>query len=376
MIDKICNIKLCTGCAACANVCPVQAISLKAGEIGHIFPVISDKCIDCKRCIKTCPANNPVKLQTPFATYAAWSKNFEEHSTSTSGGIAAELSNWVIDNGGVVYGCASLPHGVIEHHRCERKEELRLLKGSKYVQSHINLSIKAVISDLKNGRIVLFVGTPCQVAGLKNAVGDKDENLILVDLICHGVPSQQVLFKHLERNGFYQSEIDRIQFREKTGYYLSVTQNGKITYRKQEREDLYYMGFNENLMFRESCFICRYSNKLRAGDLTIGDFWGLGIEKPFIEKTEGNVSVILVNSEKGKRILNQCHEKVTLVERNLTEAIAGNHNLQNPSVCNRSIKFKRIYNGENVEYALKVCLRKRRLKCIIQRILIKLGLLK
>lgn len=376
MIDKVCDLSKCSGCFACANTCPVGAIQMQPGKVGHLYPVISDKCIECNKCVRTCPVNNPIKLQKPTKTLAFWMKDDEEHRSSTSGGAAACFTNYILENGGTVYGCASLPHGVIEHIRIDKKEDAYKLKGSKYVHSHIKETFKSVKEDLKDGKSVLFVGLPCQVAGLKNYIASKMERLYTIDLICHGVPSQQVLFEYIESLGINRDKVSVVAFREAKGYYLTILSSGRSVYRKNECKDLYYMAFNDNLCFRDSCFTCRYSAPERVGDLTIGDFWGLGKNEPFNYNTHGHVSVVLVNDAKGQQLVESCAGKYEAVERSLSEAIAGNHNLNSPSVAPNADKFHTLYGKVGIQKALKSCLWKRRVKApllpIVQWILSKM----
>lgn len=362
MIDKVCDYSKCTGCSACANICPVGAIVMKPGKIGHIYPEISYACIGCHKCVKICPVNKPVDLQIPYKTLAFWVKDDKEHSTSTSGGAAACFSNTILEKGGVVYGCASLPHGVIEHIRISKQEEVYKLKGSKYVHSHINDTFRSILTDLREGKQVLFIGLPCQVAGLKNYLGKDFDSLYLIDLICHGVPSQKVLFDYIEFLGIKRYAVDAVSFREPKGYYLTIKSGGRIVYRKNECRDLYYMAFNDNLCFRDSCFTCRYSTSQRIGDLTIGDFWGLGKKEPFKYDSRGNVSVVLVNNVKGNTLLDFCSGKYEAVERTLEEAISGNHNLKGPSISVNANKFQALYGKTSIQTILKKCLWKRRLK--------------
>lgn len=376
MIDKVCDLNKCTGCFACANACPVGAIQMLPGKIGHLFPTILDKCIECNKCIKTCPVNNPVELQKPIKTLAFWIKNDEEHQTSTSGGAAACFTNYILEEGGTVYGCASLPHGVIEHIRIDKKEDAFKLKGSKYVHSHINNTYQLIKADLKSGKKVLFIGLPCQVAGLKRYIGKENANLFAIDLICHGVPSQQVLFEYIESLGIKRDEVSVVAFREAKGYYLTILSSGRSVYYKNECKDLYYMAFNDNLCFRDSCFTCRYSAPERVGDLTIGDFWGLGKQEPFNYTPHGHVSVVLVNNSKGELLMKSCSDKYEAVERSLDEAVAGNHNLKSPSVAPNAEKFHFLYGKVSIQRALKKCLWKRRMKApilpIVQWILSKI----
>lgn len=376
MIDQICDLEKCTGCFACANACPVGAIKMLPGKVGHLFPTILDKCIECNKCIKTCPVNNPVELQKPIKTLAFWIKDDEEHQTSTSGGAAACFTNHILEEGGTVYGSASLPHGVIEHIRIDKKEDAFKLKGSKYVHSHINSTFKSIKADLNNGKKVLFVGLPCQVAGLKSYIGKEHQNLFVIDLICHGVPSQQVLFEYIESLGIKRDEVSVVAFREAKGYYLTIKSSGRSVYHKNECKDLYYMAFNDNLCFRDSCFTCRYSAPERVGDLTIGDFWGLGAKEPFNHNSHGHVSVVLVNNPKGQLLMESCSDKYEAVERSLDEAVAGNHNLKSPSFAPNAGKFHSLYGKIDIQSALKRCLWKRRIKApflpIVQWILSKI----
>lgn len=376
MIDKVCDLNKCTGCFACANACPVGAIQMLPGKIGHLFPTILDKCIECNKCIKTCPVNNSVELQKPIRTLAFWIKDDEEHQTSTSGGAAACFTNYILEEGGTVYGCASLPHGVIEHIRIDKKEDSFKLKGSKYVHSHINNTYQLIKADLKSGKKVLFIGLPCQVAGLKRYIGKENANLFAIDLICHGVPSQQVLFEYIESLGIKRDEVSVVAFREAKGSYLTIKSSGRSVYHKNECKDLYYMAFNDNLCFRDSCFTCRYSAPERVGDLTIGDFWGLGKQEPFNYTPHGHVSVVLVNNSKGELLMKSCSDKYEAVERSLDEAVAGNHNLKSPSVAPNAEKFHFLYGKVSIQKALKKCLWKRRMKApilpIVQWILSKI----
>lgn len=376
MIDKVCDLDKCSGCFACYNICPIGAIQMRPGKVGHLFPVISDKCVECGKCINNCPENNPVELLKPAKTLAFWVKDNEEHRSSTSGGAAACFTNYMLENGGIVYGCASLPHGIIEHIRIDNKADAYKLKGSKYVHSHINDTFKSVKKDLKEGKSVLFIGLPCQVAGLKNYIGKNDDNLYTIDLICHGVPSQQVLFEYIESLGIKRDGVSEVTFREANGYYLTIKSSDGSIYHKKECKDLYYMAFNDNLCFRNSCFTCRYSVPERAGDLTIGDFWGLGKKEPFNYNPHGHVSVVLVNKFKGQQLLWACVDKYEAIERSLEEAVAGNHNLSRPSVAPNAKKFHSIYKKVDIQKALKQCLRKKRIKApfmpIVQWILSKI----
>lgn len=191
---EIVESKFCTGCAACVNSCPNDALIMWENEVGHLFPAVdTNKCIECGLCERICPSINEISGKLPNKTFASWAKDINEHNSSTSGGIAAVLSRHMIAKGGIVYGCVCNPGGLIFHQRIDKESELSKLKGSKYVQSEIGNAFRLVNEDLKRGKQVLFIGTPCQIAGLRNSV-KKDENLVLVDLVCHGVPPPKASF--------------------------------------------------------------------------------------------------------------------------------------------------------------------------------------
>lgn len=367
-MDTICEKQLCTGCGACMNICPKQAITMQTQDIGHIYPVIDPgKCVDCGLCHAVCPAGHKAVFRTPKTAYAAWAKDAGEHKSSTSGGAAAVFSNYVLRCGGVVYGCVF--DGTVSHCRIDRLGDAKKLKGSKYVHSHINETYQSVKKDLQTGVPTLFIGTPCQVAGLKIFLCGKEyENLICVDLVCHGVPSQKLFFEYLEEQGIDQRDVESISFRESKGSYLNVRLKNNKVYRKSSFDDLYYMGFYDNILLRESCYNCEYATDTRVGDLTIGDFWGLGKEIPFEEKTTDGVSLILVCSETGERFLQNVDSALSLFERPVSEAIKGNANLNHPSRKGNHDRFAAMYGRMPLKKALKKNLRLRRFKNVLLKV--------
>ena len=189
----LCKPEFCSGCLACMAACPKQAISVRYVFLGQVLPYIdTDKCVDCGMCDKTCPSlNNPPKTY-PLQCYASWTKDNNDYLTTTSGGIATAMAKNVISEGGIVYGCAAVGLDV-RHVRCASLESIENLKGSKYVQSDCSAVFPLIRKDLKEGLKVLFIGTPCQCAGVKGFLKKSYDNLIVVDLICHGVPSMQFL---------------------------------------------------------------------------------------------------------------------------------------------------------------------------------------
>ena len=214
-MDTICDIEKCTGCSACLNCCPKDAIEMVEDTFGFLYPKTDNsRCIDCELCRKICPVNYHTPKTYPIETFAAYSVDPEDRLTSTSGGAASVFSRFVLSQNGVVYGCSGKNIEHVEHVRIDKQAELNQLKGSKYVQSETGLLFRKVKSDLKAGFLTLFIGTPCQVAGIKSFLGKEYNNLITVDLVCHGVPSQRLLDENIKKYK-KQTDFTDISFRRK-----------------------------------------------------------------------------------------------------------------------------------------------------------------
>lgn len=359
-MDTICKIEQCTGCAACMNRCPKGCIKMKIdNRLGHLFPHIDhDNCVDCGACHKVCPVNQPITLRVPQTAYAGWDKSNSEYVTSTSGGAASAFARCIIHQGGVVYGCAMMPNIEVKHIRVETIEDISKLKGSKYVQSTIGMVYKEVREDLRNGRKVLFIGTPCQVAGVKSFIGEKlSDNLYTVDLICHGTPPLEFLRKHIlkKTKGVVPDEI----FFRKGAYLLLLLLGGKEIYRsslfEQRYEDVYYNTFFDGFSYRDSCNTCKYAQPNRVSDITIGDFWGLKENLPLAHPH--GCSVLLPTTEKGKELVEGIRNEFYLFERTVDEAVNGNDQLRHPKEKDFRIKiFKKLQPMLGIGNAYRLCM--------------------
>ena len=191
MINKLERNK-CTGCFACAQKCPKKCISIEKDDEGFLIPVIDyNQCIGCNICEGTCPQLKAVKKNLPIETYASYTRNEELLIQSTSGGIFAIAACTVLEDGGVVFGVEMTDDGIVRMCAIEKKEDLHKLQGSKYVQAFIGEAYIQVKEYLLADRIVLFSGTPCQIAGLKSFLGKTYEKLYTIEIVCHGVPSQE-----------------------------------------------------------------------------------------------------------------------------------------------------------------------------------------
>lgn len=343
-MKSFCDLSECTGCGLCAELCAKKCISMQKGAMGHLFPVIDQAlCVDCGLCTKVCPSVNKLHKVYPMACYAAWAKDKEEYRTSTSGGVASILSNYIVSQGGVVYGCAMLPNVEVKHVRIDTPQDLYLLKGSKYVQSSIVDIMPLLKQDVRDGRKVLFVGTPCQVAAIKRLFKKDPENLFLVDLICHGVPSLKSLKDHVNRVS-RSNENKKVVFRDGKQYLFAIIEDGKEIYRKnlfqQRYRDWYINAFMDGYTCRESCFTCQYACPERVSDITIGDFWKLGKYRSAEEIPEHNegCSVILPLTKKGMTLIESVADRMNLYKREVGEAVKGNDQLQKPKFKNLRIR--------------------------------------
>ena len=309
-MDLICKYENCTACQACKSACPVNAITMVENERGFVFPQINQsKCIDCHKCKNICPSiNETLEFNNPLRTFAGWTLDKKNRWFSTSGGASYALSCKVLEEGGVFCGCRwSKDHA--EHAIAERKEDLHKFQGSKYTYSDINECYIRIRQYLKDKRKVYFVGTACQVAGLKSFLVKNYENLITIDIICHGIPSLKGLRDRIvgiERMHGHGKIVD-IRFRDKKvdqhHTCMKYTFEDGFTFYCSEYQDFFSRGFDSNYLLRENCFNCKYARRERISDVTIADFWGYSpIDLRFRSFRKGT-SLILANTCKGLDVI-------------------------------------------------------------------------
>lgn len=355
---QISNYDNCTGCGACANLCPRGCIQMKPDENGELHPLIDEKnCVGCKKCIVNCPANNKLTFNNPMRVYASWRKKSEEMRDSASGGVAAALSEIWIKQGGVVFGTKFDD----SFHALICKEEtlggIEAFKGSKYVQSYAGDSYNEVKKLLKQGRKILYFGTPCQLAGLYAVVNRDAVNLITVEILCHGVSSNEYLqeqLKFIERD-IHGIKYDNVTFRTNRwmmDFYFGLWNNDKVVFSQQAYENEYFRGFLTGLTLRESCYCCKYKSKERLGDILIGDFIGFGKHVSFNEP-HPRPSLILVMNEKGMSLVQESKKELELVERTIEEALIEGRSLREPFPRHEKQKvFREIYRSKGFMEAI------------------------
>jgi len=342
-VKHVCDINKCTGCAACVQVCPKKCIKMLPNKKGHIVSVIDEKqCVNCGHCIRICPINNKPTFNFPKKCYATWAKNEHTRTSCSSGGICTILSEYIINTGGIVYGCASLKNLEFKHVRVDNIKDLEFLRGSKYVFSSCEDIYIKIKQDLLNNKKVLFIGTPCQNAGVLNYIGN-NESLYTINLICHGVPSQQML-KESYDNKIDVSNINSVSFRENNNFKMKYTNSkGKINticdFSKARWENYYYEAFFRQISFRSSCYDCIFAKSERIGDITLGDFWGLGKKEKFEYSIKKGCSVCLINTDKGQTLFNNIKNNIEFYERSINEAIEGNNQLRYSSQQNYNVKI-------------------------------------
>lgn len=333
--DVLSDHEKCTGCSACINACPKQCISMVPDEYGFNYPKINlDECIKCGLCKKTCPVlNKSNTTKEPIKCYASISKDKSNLKSSSSGGLFYEIANYIIKNDGIVVGVSlEKNNGKFEakHIIVDNKEELEKLKGSKYVQSSINDIFKRTEKFLKDDKLVLFTGTPCQISGLKKYLKKEYNKLFLLEIMCHGVPNNQMFNEFISRLKNHEY-ISNYEFRNKKNGWLLKT--SKISYKKEDRQfkkyllgykQSYYMLFLDSYILRESCYDCSFVGPERNSDITIGDYWGIDeehkkeLKKGIFNKKDG-VSCVLVNSEKGLNLLNKLKKNIILVDTSINK---------------------------------------------------------
>lgn len=352
---QITNKADCCGCTACASVCAHHAISMESDAMGFLYPKVdTDKCTECGLCEKVCAFNpnydRSLNLSEP-QIYAARHKDMHEIETSRSGAAFIAISDYVLEQGGVVYGAGYTEHFRVVHKRATSKEERNEFKGSKYVQSDLKDIFSQVKADLKQGLTVLFSGTPCQTAGLASYIGKRlREKLILVDIVCHGVPAPYIwrdYLAYLEKK--YKQPIVGVNFRDKSrigwsGHIESfVFQDGS----KKEFNTYTYL-FYRHIMLRPSCSKCHYTNFNRPSDFTLADYWGWEKLTPDFNKDNKGCSLLFVNTEKGRHFLKYISIDLNLIVSN--KILCLQPNLQIPSKpSDKSSLFEYLY----IKYGFK-----------------------
>lgn len=351
----------CYGCKACEQICPKKSIKMKCDREGFWYPKINmDTCVKCNLCRKVCPYNeksfkiNTLNKSLAFATI---NKNEIVRESSTSGGMFSNISDYILENNGIIFGVELDDNGVVKHSIAVNKKERDKFKGSKYVQSDIQKSYIKAKEYLNSDKLVLFTGTPCQIAGLYSYLGKDYDNLITCDIVCHGVPSPKVFndyYNFMKKK--YRSNISTLNFRDKSNGWKTGTLKIKFNTGKEYSEvwnnDKYYRLFFSHRILRASCHECRFTKLHRESDITIGDFWGIENCKPNMFDNKGT-SLVLINTKKGISLFENIKEEIIFEECRLEDVMQPN--LKRPAMpsVDRE-KFFNDYEKKGFKYVIKV----------------------
>lgn len=324
----------CTGCQACVNKCVTGAISMKISLEGFAYPIVDNqKCIECHACESVCPALSSTCITHSLLSDSYMARAIDENVrfNSSSGGIFPLIAQSVINQGGIVFGVAfENDFKIVKHIAITNLDELYKIQGSKYFQSDIGNTYVEVKEYLKSGRIVLFSGTGCQIAGLKKYLGQDYQSLITVDVVCHGVPSQSLWENYLDLlENKYNSKAKYVNFRSKRIGWEEFGIESKFDdkyYFKELKDDPYLVIFQRNLSLRRSCYNCSYKSMNGISDISVGDLWGINQINPEFNDNKG-ISFVMIHSEKGRTVFDALSSEIVFKEVDIKQAILYNKNI-------------------------------------------------
>lgn len=338
--------KDCCGCGACADVCQAGAIRMVQDKEGFWYPKVNQlKCQKCGRCKQVCPGDNQSETNASNLYLGVQAKPEAVRHSSSSGGIFSLLAQYVFDRQGVVYGAAYNDRMEVVHKEARSVQQLEQLKRTKYVQSNLGGIYRRIEEQLRGGKWVLFCGTPCQAYGLKLFLNKIHEKLILVDLICYGVPSPGIwssYVKYLENR--HGGRMTDFSFRDKrnkdNGHTCSYMIEGK-EYAESLHRNLYCKMYFTNYILRPSCHECRFCTVERESDFTIGDFWGIEKVRPEMDDGMGT-SVVIAHTDKARRVWDEVKEGADWFECREEEVLQPR--LNGPTgVAKKRGEFMRLY---------------------------------
>lgn len=328
-METVCSNNKCNGCMSCLDICPREAIHIEKSLKSYNAHIDMEKCIACGLCHNVCPSNASCLAHPPQMWCQGWSNDLEIRKNGSSGGVATALSLNFIRNGGYVCSCV-FNDGKFGFVITADEKDLANFSGSKYIKSDAIGIYSKVFTLLQRGEKVLFIGLPCQVAGMVNYAKFKrnDKNLYTVDLICHGTPSPMFLDMFLSQYGVLAKNCDNIGFRVKDSFQIN---DNSRTFSSVGVCDRYMTAFLSALNYTDNCYRCQFAKKERVSDITLGDSWGSNCDSNEWKK---GVSLILCQSDKGEELLSQSN--LHLFDVDLDNAIAHNHQLSTPSIAPKS----------------------------------------
>lgn len=339
----------CSGCKACAELCPKKCILMIEDEMGFCYPDVNvEQCINCGLCQKVCPTFNNV-ISNSLSYYVGYSNNITIRKSGSSGGIFGELANYIINRNGIVFGAGFTNQLVLKSMSAENKEELKSLYRSKYIQCDMKASYQKIKKELDDNRLVLFCSTPCNCQALKNYLKKDYDNLILTDFVCHGVSSQKLFNESLEYEKQKGKNIESFDFRSKE-HNINCSRVYSATINGKKVNDIYlnfpyYYYYLDYISFRPSCYQCQFANEKRCTDITIGDLHEP--EKLFPNENKLNgFSSIMCNNIKGEEII--CRLDLNKIKVTKKDVVIPNACLNGPTISKKCKQFAEDY--ENIQF--------------------------
>lgn len=375
---------LCSGCGACAAACPKNCIEMTADSEGFRYPIIEQaQCVSCQTCETVCPIISPPHLSQETTAVAAQSQNNVIRKESSSGGVFSALAEYVLTKGGLICAAIYDEKQRVSHIIIDKPDGIRAMCGAKYAQSRAENCFSRIKKELQEDRYVLFVGTPCQTAGLSQYLGRTYETLILVDMICHGVPSPKVWEKYLrerQASDAPQSEFQNINLRDKESgwsrysYSVKIQYRNGVVYQMPQGQDWFMRGFVQNLFLRPSCSQCSSKGIERCSDLTLGDCWGIWDIAPEFDDNRGT-SLVLIHSKKGQQLWDNISSGFRTCSLSTDQAIAQNPSAVSSSVPhpNREQFFNGLSSDQSITDLVQTCLVPQVQNGFLQRLREKIG---
>lgn len=322
MNNNITDFDKCANCGACYNICPKKAITVDDNDWYYELKVDAEKCISCGLCKKICPVNSPVQVQNAINAYGIIHNDENIVLNSSSGGAFSAIAQYVIDNGGIVYGaCFSEDFKSVEIKSTET-HSIEQIRRSKYVESRVDNSFIDVRQKLLLGNLVLFCGTPCQIAGLIRFLGKKHENLITCDFSCGGLPSHKMYQEYIANIERKLKNILEVNFRPKSfgweNHAIKIKAKNKV-YNKWAFADNYFNCFlSQRLSIRDYCYQCEFYNN-HYSDFILADYWKCKSDSNIKNNGKG-ISLVITNSSKAEEIINGVKNNISLTILNLQKA--------------------------------------------------------
>lgn len=374
----------CCGCGACFQICPKKSITMEENKRGFFLPHVNkDVCVQCGLCVKVCPERNSILGHPVKEAYAAVSNDTGTLRKSTSGGVFGELSRLILNRNGVVFGCG-WKDNIVQHVCIEQIEDIGIIQQSKYLQSDTATSFIDAKTYLNSGKLVLYSGTACQLAGLVKFLGKEYDNLITVEVACHGVPSPGLFRKYCDwliKNN--NSRINKFQFRSKNFHKKGEHYRFSVEFANGKKksylswEDPYYGSFLQGRTLRDTCYHCKYKNNERISDLLLADFWGIEKEHPDFPAQYG-ASAVMVMTEKGKKILESVSEHLLIQNSSFERIVMHNKSIidtvqvpQNQKLIDINIPEEQLFRELKPAFSIKRRIRNmipEQLKYIIKRL--------